>query len=41
MSFISDGWELTPKFGIRYVDYSLDNNTTDSESKNYSYCSQC
>ena len=33
MSFISDGWELTPKFGIRYVDYSLDNNTTDSESK--------
>ncbi len=33
MSFISDGWELTPKFGIRYVDYSLDNNTSTSESK--------
>ena len=33
MSFISDGWELTPKFGIRYVDYNLDNNTADSESK--------
>ena len=33
MSFISEGWEVTPKFGIRYIDYSLDNNATDSESK--------
>ena len=33
MSFISEGWEVTPKFGIRYIDYSLDNNTFDSESK--------
>ena len=23
---ISDSWELTPKLGVRYVDYSLDNN---------------
>ena len=26
MPMISDSWELTPKLGVRYVDYSLDNN---------------
>jgi len=30
---ISDGWEVTPKFGIRHIDYSLDNNTEDPKSK--------
>tara|TARA_B100000035_G_scaffold297622_1_gene290565 strand:+ start:1191 stop:3887 length:2697 start_codon:yes stop_codon:yes gene_type:complete len=31
--FMSEGWEVTPKFGIRYIDYNLDNNSTDSKSK--------
>ena len=31
--FISEGWEITPKLGIRYVDYSLDNSSTGSKSK--------
>ena len=30
---LSDGWEVTPKFGIRHIDYSLDNNTIDPKSK--------
>ena len=33
MPLLSDGWEVTPKFGVRYIDYSLDNNTTDPISK--------
>ena len=33
MPSISDGWEVTPKFGIRHIDYSLDNNTEDPKSK--------
>ena len=30
---ISEGWELTSKFGLRYSDYSLDNNVATGESK--------
>ncbi len=26
MPMVSDSWELTPKLGVRYIDYSLDNN---------------
>ena len=33
MPLLSDGWEVTPKFGIRHIDYSLDNNTVDPKSK--------
>ena len=33
MPSTSDGWEVTPKFGIRHIDYSLDNNTEDPKSK--------
>ena len=33
MPLLSDGWEVTPKFGIRHIDYSLDNNTADPKSK--------
>ena len=33
MPLLSDGWEVTPKFGIRHIDYSLDNNTSDPKSK--------
>ena len=33
MPMFSDGWEVTPKFGIRHIDYSLDNNTADPKSK--------
>ena len=33
MPLLSDGWEVTPKFGIRHIDYSLDNNTIDPKSK--------
>ena len=33
MPFISDAWEVIPKFGIRYIDYDLDNNNTNSKSK--------
>ena len=33
MPSVSDGWEFTPKFGIRHIDYSLDNNTEDPKSK--------
>ena len=28
----SDGWEVTHKFGIRHIDYSLDNNSVDQKS---------
>ncbi len=30
---ISEGWELTSKLGLRYVDYSLDNNVATGKSK--------
>ena len=30
---LSDGWEVTHKFGIRHIDYSLDNNSVDPKSK--------
>ena len=33
MPMFSDSWEVTPKFGIRHIDYSLDNNTADPKSK--------
>ena len=33
MPLLSDGWEITPKFGIRHIDYSLSNNTEDPKSK--------
>ena len=33
MPLLSDGWEVIPKFGIRHIDYSLDNNTSDPKSK--------
>ncbi len=33
MPLLSDGWEVTPKLGIRHIDYSLDNNTSDPKSK--------
>ncbi len=33
MPLLSDGWEVTPKFGIRHIDYNLDNNTADAKSK--------
>ncbi len=33
MPVITDGWELTSKLGIRYVDYNLDNNVSSSKSK--------
>ncbi len=33
MPLLSDGWEVTPKFGIRHIDYSLDNNTANPKSK--------
>ena len=33
LPMISEGWELTSKFGLRYSDYSLDNNVATGESK--------
>ena len=33
MPIIKESWEITPKLGIRYIDYSLDNNSVDEESK--------
>ena len=33
MPIITDGWELTSKLGIRYVDYNLDNNVSTGKSK--------
>ncbi len=33
MPIITDGWELTSKFGIRHVDYDLDNNVSEGKSK--------
>jgi len=28
-----EGWEITPKIGIRHIDYNLSNNSVDEESK--------
>ncbi len=33
LPLLTDGWEVTSKFGIRYIDYSIDNNATDAKSK--------
>ena len=33
MPLLANGWEVTPKFGVRYIDYSLDNNSVDPKSK--------
>ena len=33
MPFKKEGWELTPKLGLRYIDYNLSNNATSTESK--------
>ena len=33
MPIITDGWELTSKFGIRHVDYNLDNNVSEGKAK--------
>ena len=33
MPIITDGWELTSKLGVRYVDYNLDNNVSTGKSK--------
>ena len=33
MPIITDGWELTSKLGIRHIDYDLDNNVSEGESK--------
>lgn len=29
----SDSWELLPKFGMRYIDYDVDNSSTNTKSK--------
>jgi LPS-assembly protein len=33
MPIIREGWELTPKIGIRFVDYSLDSGSDNTKSK--------
>jgi LPS-assembly protein len=33
MPIIREGWELHPKLGVRYIDYSLDDNSVSSKSK--------
>ena len=33
MPIATDGWELTSKFGIRHVDYDLDNSVSEGKSK--------
>lgn len=33
MPIQTEGWELTPKLGLRYIDYSLENNASGEESK--------
>jgi len=33
MPIQKESWEITPKFGIRYIDYSLNNNSVNEESK--------
>ena len=33
MPIQKEGWEITPKLGVRHIDYSLSNNSVDVESK--------
>ena len=33
MPMSSDSWDFTPKFGIRYIDYNLRNNSSNEKSK--------